>query len=112
MSYIACSLVGMTTTTTPSAEGAGERKTLTPAMLAALWTVSNGRCYAPGCPHPVVFEVRPGHFQKNSQVAHIYGVRPRAPRYQHDLPAQERDSFENLLLLCPAHREEVDGKAG
>jgi hypothetical protein len=49
-------------------------------MLAVLWTVSNGRCYASGCIMPVVLEVRPGHFQKNSQVAHIYGVRPGAPR--------------------------------
>jgi hypothetical protein len=103
--------VGMTTTTT-RADGAGDRKTLHPAMQAALWTVSNGRCYAPGCPHPVVFEVRPGQFQKNSQIAHIYGVRPGAPRYRADLPAGIRDSFENLLLLCLAHHEEVDGKDG
>lgn len=102
----------MTTTTKPAADGAGERKGLTPAMLAALWTVSNGRCYAPGCPHPVVFEVRPGEFKKNAQVAHVYGVRPNAPRYRHDLPAEKRDSFENLLLLCLAHHEEVDSKDG
>ncbi|WP_156313128.1 hypothetical protein [Micromonospora sp. HK10] len=93
-----------------SAEGAGQRKSISPAMLAALWTVSNGRCYAPGCPFPVVYEVRPGHFQKNAQVAHIYGVRPGAPRYRPDMPASMRDSFENLLLLCQAHHEEVDGK--
>lgn len=102
----------MTTATKPPADGAGERKSLTPAMLAALWTVSNGRCYAPGCPHPVVFEVRPGEFKKNAQVAHIYGVRPGAPRYRRDLPAEDRDSFENLLLLCLAHHEEVDSKDG
>lgn len=69
----------MTTTPGPRAEGAGQRKGLHPAMLAALWTVSNGRCYAPGCVMPVVLEVRPGTYQKNSQVAHIFGVRPGAP---------------------------------
>ena len=103
---------GMTTTNSPRADGAGDRKPLHPAMQAALWTVSNGRRYAPGCPNPVVFEVRPGQFQKNSQIAHIYGVRPGAPRYRADLPAEIRDSFENLLLLCLAHHEEVDGKDG
>jgi len=87
-------------------------KSLPPAMLAALWTVSNGRCYAPGCIMPVVLEVRPGVYQKNSQVAHIYGIRPGAPRYRPDMPAKERDSFANLLLLCTAHHEEVDGKDG
>jgi hypothetical protein len=81
-------------------------------MLAALWTVSNGRCYAPGCLMPVVLEVRPGTYQKNSQVAHIYWVRPGAPRYRADVPTPERDSFANLLLLCLAHHEEVDGKDG
>jgi hypothetical protein len=28
------------------------------------------------------------------------------------MPARERDSFSNLLLLCTAHHEEVDGKDG
>ncbi|MEU6025037.1 hypothetical protein [Micromonospora sp. NPDC047134] len=99
----------MTTTPKPRAEGAGERRNLPPAMLAALWTVSNGQCYAPNCPMPVVLEVRPGVYQKNSQVAHIYGVKPKAARFQGDMPPEERDSFANLLLLCLAHHEEVDG---
>ncbi|GLY07755.1 hypothetical protein [Actinoplanes sp. NBRC 101535] len=34
----------------------------------------------------------------------------RRSRYRRDLPAEKRDSFENLLLLCLAHHEEVDGK--
>jgi len=102
----------MTATSGACADGAGQRKSLRAAMLAALWTVSNGRCYAPGCVMPVVLEVRPGVYQKNSQVAHIYGVRPGAPRYRPDMPAKERDSFANLLLLCIAHHEEVDGKDG
>jgi hypothetical protein len=112
LSYLKAILDRMATTTTSRADGAGERKALSPAMLAALWTVSNGRCYAPRCPHPVVFEVRPGVFQKNAQVAHIYGVRPNTPRYRADMTAEERDSFENLLLLCTPHHEEVDGKDG
>jgi hypothetical protein len=61
---------------------------------------------------PVVLEVRPGVYQKNSQVAHIYGIWPGTPRYRPDMPARERDSFANLLLLCTAHHEEVDGKNG
>lgn len=61
---------------------------------------------------PVVLEVRPGVYQKNSQVAHIYGIRPGTPRYRPDIPARERDSFANLLLLCTAHHTEIDGKNG
>jgi hypothetical protein len=102
----------MTMPSGPHADGAGQRKSLSPAMLAALWTVSNGRCYAPSCTMPVVLEVRPGVYQKNSQVAHIYGIRPGAPRYRPGMSAGERDSFANLLLLCTAHHEEVDGSDG
>src|SRR5258707_706100 len=45
----------------------GYRKNITPATQAALWTLSNGRCYAPGCTFPVVFEIRPGVYRKNAQ---------------------------------------------
>lgn len=58
---------------------------------------------------PVVLEVRPGVYKKNSQVAHVYGVKPGAARYRKDKSAEERDSFANLLLLCLAHHAEVDG---
>jgi len=100
----------MTSASTPGPDDTGRRKNLPSAMLAALWTVSNGHCYAPGCTIPVVLEVRPGVYQKNAQVAHIYGVKPKGPRFRPDMPARERDSFSNLLLLCLAHHEEVDGK--
>ena len=57
----------------------GTRKRMLAATEAALWALSNGRCYAPGCMAPVVVEVRPGVYRKNAQIAHIRGV--RAPRY-------------------------------
>jgi hypothetical protein len=97
----------VTTYSRPDADGAGRRKSLSQAVLAALWTVSNGRCYAPDCVMPVVLEVRPGVYQKNSQVAHIYGIRPGTPRYRPDMPAKERDSFAKLLLLCKLCRHKL-----
>jgi hypothetical protein len=96
----------------PRATGAGQRKELPEAVKAALWTVSNGHCYAPGCTTPVLKEVRPGVYQKNAYIAHVYGVRPGSERYRPDMTAQERDSFANLLLLCTADHLEVDGKGG
>lgn len=88
------------------AEGAGKRKTIPAATEAALWALSSGRCYAPGCVMPVVLEVRPGVYRKNAQVAHVYGV--RGARYRPDVPASVRDSFTNLLLLCYPHHSEID----
>jgi hypothetical protein len=96
----------------PRATGAGQRKELPEAVKAALWTVSNGHCYAPGCATPVLKEVRPGVYQKNAYIAHVYGVRPGSERYRPDMTVRERDSFANLLLLCTAHHLEVDGKGG
>lgn len=100
----------MSPETEPTADGAGQRKKISPATEAALWALSSGRCYAPGCVMPVVLEVRPGIYRKNAQVAHIYGV--KGARYRPDVPASVRDSFANLLLLCYPHHNEVDGDAG
>jgi len=86
----------------------GYRKKIAPATQAALWTLSNGRCYAPGCQFPVVFEIKPGVYQKNAQVAHIHGV--RAPRFNPDMTPEQCAEFSNLLLLCLAHHSGVDDK--
>lgn len=89
---------------------AGTRKNINAATEAALWALSNGRCYAPGCPCPVVMEIRRGVYRKNAQIAHIYGVRDGAARYDAGVPDDERDAFINLLLLCLPHHGEVDDK--
>lgn len=89
----------------------GNRRGIAASVEAALWVISNGRCYGPGCPMPVMFEVRPGVYRKNVQIAHIYGVRPNAPRYTLGMPDSERDAFKNLLLLCLPHHAEVDDRS-
>jgi len=81
---------------------------VSPATQAALWTLSNGRCYAPGCTFPVVFEIRPGVYRKNAQIAHIHGV--SRPRFKQGLTAEECAAFSNLLLLCLPHHSEVDDR--
>ena len=86
----------------------GARMSIPAATEAALWALSNGRCYAPGCPAPVVVEVRPDVYRKNAQIAHIRGV--RAPRYDPKLSPAACASFGNLLILCLPHHGEVDDK--
>lgn len=93
---------------TSSAVGRGVRKKLSPATEAALWALSSGTCYWPGCKTPVVVEVRPGVYRKNAWVAHVHGVRPNAARHDPSLSPDDRDSFRNLLLLCYPHHTEVD----
>lgn len=86
----------------------GYRKNITPATQAALWTLSNGRCYAPGCTFPVVFEIRPGVYRKNAQIAHIHGV--TRPRFKPGMTPEQCAEFSNLLLLCLPHHSEVDDR--
>jgi hypothetical protein len=93
-----------------TAAGAGERRGIPAATEAALWALSSGTCYAPGCAMPVVYEVSPGIYKKNAQVAHIYGVRPGAPRYRADLTAEQRDLYGHLILLCYPHHGVVDDR--
>src|SRR5690606_9671037 len=89
------------------------RRNIPAAVQAALWALSNGYCYAPGCPSPVVHEVRPGVFKKNAQIAHIHAVKPGAPRYRPcttDEERKQRDAFTNLILVCLAHHAAIDDK--
>lgn len=85
---------------------AGFRKHISPATEAALWSLSNGRCYAPECPAPVIREVRPGVPRKNAQISHIRGV--RRPRHDPSLTPEQCAAFDNLILLCLPHHSEVD----
>src|SRR5260370_33988243 len=88
----------------------GDRKSIPRPTEAALWALSNRRCYFPRCPAPVVVEVRAGVYRKNVQVAHIFGVRPDGPRFRKGMSEGERDSFLNLLLMCLPHHADVDAK--
>lgn len=88
----------------------GKRSGIPASVEAALWAISNGRCYGPGCSMPVMLEVRPAVYRKNVQIAHIYGVRPSAPRYTLGMPDSERDAFKHLLLLCLPHHAEIDDR--
>ncbi|GHH43944.1 hypothetical protein [Lentzea cavernae] len=89
-------------------EGIQPRRRLSAAHEAALWALSGGTCYAPGCLVPVVVEVRPGVYKKNVQAAHIYGVRGKAARHKIEMTSDERDSFKHIILLCLAHHSAVD----
>lgn len=43
-------------------------------------------------------------------ICHIKGRSEGGPRYDPDQPEEERNGYENLLLMCVAHNRIVDGK--
>lgn len=44
----------------------------------------------------------------NSRIAHIHAASPFGPRYSAVMTDEDRRAFENLILLCLPHAEEID----
>jgi hypothetical protein len=74
---------------------------------AALAALSQGSCYFPGCPTPVLVFVgdKP---EVNVEIAHIRAAEANGPRFVEDMEDEERNAFENLVLLCVPHHKTVD----
>jgi cold shock CspA family protein len=76
---------------------------LSATTVKKLFAVSQNRCAYPGCNQPlVVGDVLVG------EVCHIKAQAPGGPRYDHTQADAERNSFENLLLLCSTHHTVID----
>jgi hypothetical protein len=75
----------------------------------ALFLLSRGRCYEPGCQVGVLRQVD-GDPIVNVHIAHICAHSKDGPRFR-EMPLKERDSFNNLILLCKAHHTPVDRKS-
>jgi hypothetical protein len=45
------------------------------------------------------------------EVCHIKGKKPGSARHDPDQPEEERDAFENLVLMCPIHHDLIDKPA-
>ena len=69
-----------------------------------LYAVSGNRCAFPGCPTPICDEsgVIAG------RICHIKAHKPRGPRHDDRQTDEERQGFENLILMCPTHHDLID----
>jgi hypothetical protein len=86
------------------------RKKLSVGDDRALFVLSQGRCYAPGCMVPAFQKVE-GHYTAQLRLAHIYAHSPGGARYNPMMTQEERDSWTNLILLCDSHHGRVDTRA-
>lgn len=73
--------------------------------LAAL---SGNECAFPGCPAPI-FDTE--HGVMVGEVCHIKGKKPGSARYDPAQTDDERDAFENLMLMCSPHHDIIDKPA-
>jgi hypothetical protein len=75
-----------------------------PSTIKRLFAVSGNVCAFLGCTQPLI--------ENNTvvgEMCHIKGERPKAARYDPQQTDQERDSFENIILVCGTHHTIVDG---
>src|SRR5882724_1716092 len=79
--------------------------TITRTTLNRLYTLSRNICAFPGCTNPILDT---DHGVLTGQICHIKGSRPNGPRYDASQTPEERDGFNNLLLMCAAHNKIVD----
>ena len=74
-----------------------------------LWALSGNQCSFPDCSENLVQELRVDRVL--GEEAHIKGEKPKAPRYDPNQSEEDRDSYENRILLCPNHHTIVDSDA-
>ncbi len=73
----------------------------------ALLANSGGRCCNPACRKNLLVE-HDGRRATIAEMAHIIARSKAGPRGEHDLDPDERDVYDNALLLCPNCHDEVD----
>lgn len=73
--------------------------------IKTLFALSCNRCAYPRCEEPLT---DPSWGQVNADIAHIRGDRPGSARYDATMSDDERQAYDNLLLLCPNCHRRVD----
>lgn len=68
-------------------------------------------CAFPDCAEPLLRWVTDRDTPiLNSRIAHIAAASRKGPRYDQTMTDEERRGFENLLLLCLPHAEQIDSR--
>ena len=77
--------------------------------LKILWSAAAGRCAFPDCATRLI-DVADGISAIIGEMAHIRGERSEAARHDANQSEADRNSHENLILLCPTHHTMIDKK--
>ena len=76
----------------------------TTSTVKRLFAASGGRCAFPSCTASLVLP----NGAIIAEMAHIRAFSPGGPRYDPSQTSDERNGYENLLILCPTHHALVD----
>lgn len=82
---------------------------ITRKSIKILWSASGGLCAFTDCQQRLTFS-EAGEFAPYTlgEMAHICGDQPGANRHNSEQTLQQRDDFQNLILLCPTHHSLID----
>ncbi|HUV42267.1 MAG TPA: HNH endonuclease signature motif containing protein [Sedimentisphaerales bacterium] len=74
-------------------------------VIKRLFALSRNVCAFPNCATAIV---QPTTMSVTGKICHIKAKSPGGPRYDLKQTEKERNSFENLILLCGVHHDIVD----
>ena len=82
---------------------------ITAKSIKLLWSNAAGRCSFEGCNERLTVG-QAAEFAPYTlgEMAHIKGNKPGSNRYDASQSDEERDSYGNLILLCPTHHTLID----
>lgn len=84
------------------------RKAIPRSEAVKLWTRAYGICSFPGCGRELVWGDDPPRLR--GEMAHIVAASDEGARGDSEVDPAALNRYENLILLCPNHHEEVDGE--
>lgn len=73
-----------------------------------LWASSSGVCQNPTCRDDLFRIFADGAITSIDELAHVIAQRSDGPRGNDQLPYNERDEFENIIVLCPSCHTLID----
>ena len=78
---------------------------------AGSYARSGNRCAYPACNVKLVFSLRGSDkWVNHGKAAHIVGESPKGPRGNYPLPVSKRNSYENGIVLCTNHHDDIIDK--
>lgn len=86
-----------------------KRRTLKQSTIKRLYALSGNQCAHPGCQNRLITpETEQSDAAVVNHICHIYARSDGGPRNNPGLTEEERDSYDNLILLCAHHHVIVD----
>ncbi len=85
------------------------RKKINATVATTLWIRAGGRCQFPGCNKILYQNDKTLQYLNQANLAHIKAYN-KANRWDENMPEEEKNNIENLMLLCYDDHKVIDDK--